>query len=131
MAKCFDLSEIIGLFRKDPDFHKMGMIVSHLGVVRGSSRSATGDVMAVEVAYDHAGVKKIVSDIEMLNGIVKVFVDFNEGRLRTGEDILVVAVGGDIRENVFPALESAVNRIKSEAVKKKEIFGDQETHEWE
>jgi len=29
-------------------------------------------------------------------------------------------VAGDIRENVFPALVNAVNRIKKEASKKKE-----------
>ncbi len=124
MAKRFDLSEIVGLFRNDPAFHRMGMIVTHLGVVRGNSRSSGGDVTAVEVTYDHATINNIICDVEKLEGIVKVFVDFNEGRLHTGEDILVVTVGGDIRENVFPALESAVNRIKSEAVKKKEIFKD-------
>lgn len=124
MAKHFDLTEIIGLFRKDQNFHKMGMIVSHLGVVRASSRSSGASVTAVDVAYDHVIVKKIISDIENLDGVFKVLVDFNEGRLSAGEDILVVVVGGDIRENVFPALESAVNRIKSEAVRKSEIFGD-------
>lgn len=124
MVKVFDISEIIDSFKNDQDSHKMGMIVSHLGVVRGSSRSSGASVTAVEVAYEHAIVRKIISDIEKLDGISKVFVDFNEGLLRTGEDILMVVVGGDIRENVFPALESAVNRIKSEAVRKKEIFGD-------
>jgi molybdopterin synthase catalytic subunit len=29
-------------------------------------------------------------------------------------------VAGDIRENVFPVLEETVNRLKAEAVKKKE-----------
>jgi molybdopterin synthase catalytic subunit len=37
-----------------------------------------------------------------------------------GEEIMAVVVAGDIRENVFPAFVTAVNRIKKEASKKKE-----------
>jgi molybdopterin synthase catalytic subunit len=36
---------------------------------------------------------------------------------------MLVVVAGDIRENVFPVLEETVNRIKKEALSKKEISG--------
>jgi molybdopterin synthase catalytic subunit len=35
---------------------------------------------------------------------------------------MAVAVAGDIRENVFPALIQTVDRLKAEASKKKELF---------
>jgi len=53
-------------------------------------------------------------------GIAEVLVETRQGRLNVGEEILAVVVAGDIRENVFPALVSAVNRIKKEASRKKE-----------
>ena len=44
------------------------------------------------------------------------------GRLSVGDEIMAVVVGGDTREHVFPALMDAVNRIKAEGTKKKELF---------
>ena len=55
-------------------------------------------------------------------GIVKVIVEVNEGHLNVGDEIMAVVVGGDTREHVFPALMSAVDRIKSECSRKKESF---------
>jgi molybdopterin synthase catalytic subunit len=57
-----------------------------------------------------------------MKGIVDVLVEINEGRLAVGDDILAVAVAGDIREHVFSALITAVNRIKKESSQKTEIF---------
>ena len=67
-------------------------------------------------------INDIIIDIKRLTGIIEVIVDTNEGHLEVGDQILAVAVGGDIRENVFPALIETVNRLKKEASKKKERF---------
>ena len=45
----------------------------------------------------------------------------NPGKLKVGDEVMAVAVGGDTREHVFPALVKAVDRIKVEATKKREI----------
>ncbi len=116
-----DLNKMIDSMKRHPEYEKMGMIASHLGVVRGTSRDGQM-VSGIEVAYDHDAVKRIVIDAKSLPGIVEVLVDTNEGHLKVGNEILAVAVGGDIRENVFPALAETVNRIKKEAVKKKEMI---------
>ena len=114
-----DLNKMIEGMKRHPKYEMMGMIASHLGVVRGTSRDGKA-VSGVEVAYDHNAVNRIIIDAKALPGIVEVLVDTNEGHLKVGEEILAVAVGGDIRENVFSALIETVNRIKKEAVKKKE-----------
>jgi molybdopterin synthase catalytic subunit len=49
-------------------------------------------------------------------------VETVNGTLEVGDDIMAVLVGGDTRENVFPSLIKAVDRIKKEGVKKREIF---------
>ena len=117
-----DLNKMVECMKAHPEYEKMGMIASHLGVVRGTSRDGQ-NVKGIEVVYDHDAVNRIVIDVKSLSGIVEVLVDTNEGHLRVGDEIMAVAVGGDIRENVFPALVETVNRIKKDAVKKKEKMG--------
>jgi len=96
------------------------MITSHLGVVRSTSRDGRA-VTSIEVSYDQEALQAVVRDIKKMPGIAEVLVETRQGRLDVGEEILAVVVAGDIRENVFPALVSAVNRIKKEASHKKEI----------
>ena len=114
-----DLNKMIEGVRKNTDPSKVGMITSHLGVVRGASRSGV-EVTSIEVAYDQEAIQTIIRDIKNMPGIAEVLVETREGRLNVGEEIMAVVVAGDIRENVFPALVSTVNRIKKEASKKKE-----------
>jgi molybdopterin synthase catalytic subunit len=88
--------------------------------VRSTSRNGSG-VTSLNVAYDHEALQAVVRDIKKMRGIAEVLVETREGSLSVGEEILAVVVAGDIRENVFPALVTAVNRIKREASHKKEI----------
>jgi molybdopterin synthase catalytic subunit len=53
-------------------------------------------------------------------GIAAVKAHLFTGRRVVGQDVMLVVVAGDIRENVFPVLEEAVNRLKREAVLKRE-----------
>ena len=114
-----DLNKMIKQVKKNTDPSKVGMITSHLGVVRSTSRNGR-EVTGLEVAYDQEALQAVVRDVKKMPGIAEVLVETREGRLSVGEEILAVVVAGDIRENVLPALESAVNRIKKEASRKKE-----------
>jgi molybdopterin synthase catalytic subunit len=117
-----DINNMIQTIREHPGADKIGMIASHLGVVRGTSRSGQG-VTGIDVLYDHDMVRSIVRGMKQRPGIIEILVDTHEGHLKVGDEILAVAVGGDIRENVFPTLEETVNRIKAEASRKTEHFG--------
>ena len=55
---------------------------------------------------------------------MEVVIEINYGRLNVGDEILFVAIGGDIRDNVFPALMKTVDLIKKSASRKREIFED-------
>jgi len=114
-----DLNKMIERVRRSTDPSKVGMITSHLGVVRRTSRDGR-EVTSIEVAYDREALHAVVREIKKMPGIAEVLVETREGRLNVGEEILAVVVAGDIRENVFPALVNAVNRIKKEASRKKE-----------
>jgi len=115
-----NFNEMIQTLKKDPNYSRMGMIASHLGVVR--EFSLTGKrVTGIEIKFKRDMIKKIIRDIKKMPGIFHVLVETSEGRLLVGEEIMAVIVGGDTREHVFPALIAAVDRIKREAGEKREI----------
>ncbi|MBW1704741.1 MAG: molybdenum cofactor biosynthesis protein MoaE [Deltaproteobacteria bacterium] len=116
-----DLNKTIQTLKEHPDYPKMGMIASHLGVVRKTSLNGR-PVTGIEVMFDEDIIQKTISDIEKMSGIVKVIVETNGGTLNVGDEIMAVVVGGDTREHVFPALMTAVDRIKTECSRKKELF---------
>jgi molybdopterin synthase catalytic subunit len=107
--------------RRHPDFNKVGMVASHLGIIRGHSRDGR-KVTGVEVTYDMDVLKDIVNQIKSMPGIVEALVEVTPGLLKVGDEVMYLAVGGDIRENVFPALIKGVEMIKSDASKKREMF---------
>jgi molybdopterin synthase catalytic subunit len=118
-----DIQEMIRKARTHPEAGKIGMVASHLGIVRATSRDGK-PVERIQVTYDHAMLDSIVKDVKKLPGIVQVLVDTKEGTLEIGDEILAVVVAGDIREHVFDALITAVNRIKKEASRKKEYYAE-------
>jgi molybdopterin synthase catalytic subunit len=116
-----DINKMIKTLREHPESRKIGMIATHLGIVRGNSRGG-GKVIHVEVAFDQEKIREITAHAKALDGVIEVLIDTKEGRLKVGDEIMAVAVAGDIRENVFPALIQTVDRLKTEASKKKEFF---------
>lgn len=116
-----DINRMIMKLRRHRESAKIGMIATHLGLVRATSREGD-DVTGMEVTFDHDRIRSVVEDTRKLKGIIEVLVDTNEGRLKVGDEIMAVAVAGDIRENVFPALIQTVDRLKAEASKKKEHY---------
>ncbi len=113
------LSDLITQVRKHPDFGKVGMMLCHNGVVRGTSRDGK-PVSEVTVRVDRNRLDAVLAAIKGMPGIVEVLAHVNEGTLKVGEDVMYVVVAGDIREHVFDAMIAAVNRIKAEVTSKTE-----------
>lgn len=117
-----DISTKIAQMKQEPGFaENVGMVLIHNGVVRGWSRANGAKVTAIEITPDHARMEQIQRDIEGRDGIWKVVVEARQGILQPGDDVLFLIVAGDIRENVKLALSDLLDRIKSEAVTKREI----------
>jgi molybdopterin synthase catalytic subunit len=115
------LAQMIETMKKDPRYRGMGMIASHLGVVRETSLNGTR-VSGIQVTFHQDAIQIIINDIKGMEGIIQVKVETYGGRLNVGDEIMAVVVGGDTREHVFPALMAAVNRIKAEGTSKTEIY---------
>jgi len=118
-----DINKAIADLKKEPGFtENVGMMLVHNGVVRGWSRKDRTEVTAIEVTQDYEKIEEIRKEIEAYDGIFRAVAHAKSGTMLPGDDVLFLIVAGDIRENVKAALADFLDRVKSEAVSKKEIF---------
>ena len=120
-VRTMNLNTMIENIKAHPDYRNVGMIASHLGMVRSFSRDG-GTVSGMDVHFDERKIEDIIKDIKSRPGIVEILIETNRGHLAVGDEIVAVVVAGDIRDNVFPALFDAVNRLKTEAATETEFI---------
>lgn len=119
-----DVNKALADLKKEPGFaDNVGMVLVHNGVVRGWSRKDKGNVVAIRVTPDRERINEICRELSARPGIFRILADALEGELAPGDDVLFLVVAGDIRENVKAVFAELLDRIKSEAVTKEEIFG--------
>ncbi len=117
-----NLAVLIEKIKKHPDYDKVGMILCHNGVVRGTSRNGR-KVTGLKIAVDHEKLKKIIDENKKRPGIVDILVEIDENKeLSVGEDVMFLVVAGDIRDNVIMTLNDALNAIKTTVTKKTEFY---------
>ena len=114
-----DMNALIGKIKERSDFHKVGMILCHNGVVRGTSRDGA-PVSSVRVRADREAIDAVVAEQKTRPGIVEILVEVNEGLLEVGDDLLAIVVAGDIREHVIPVLTDTLNAVKARGTHKQE-----------
>jgi molybdopterin synthase catalytic subunit len=121
-----DISKAIQGLKQRPGFtDKVGMVLVHNGVVRNWSRADGKPVRALEVTPDQEKIESIRQEYLQREGIFEILISANSGTFRPGDDLLFIVVAGDLRENVKPVLAELLDRIKAEAVHKREI-GEEE-----
>jgi molybdopterin synthase catalytic subunit len=117
-----DLTGMIAEIRRHPDFAEAGMLLCHNGVVRGHSRDGR-KVKGLRVVVDHERLERILEEQRRRPGIIAIRVSIAENRnLVIGEDVMILIVAGDIRENVIAVLTDTLNLIKTTVTEKTEYF---------
>ncbi len=117
-----DISKTIAKMKENPAFaENVGMVLIHNGVVRAWSRKGKEHVESLEVTPDLDKIEAIRQEFLKKEGIFDIIVEAKSGRFKPGDDLLFIVVAGDLRENVKPVLADLLDRIKAEAVSKKEI----------
>ncbi|MBQ9733909.1 MAG: molybdenum cofactor biosynthesis protein MoaE [Clostridia bacterium] len=107
---------------------RIGMYLSHNGIVRESNKASVRNgeaerkVKGMLFSYDEEKLNSVIDDAKALDGIYYIRVWLNEGELKTGDDIMYVLIGGDIRPRVVDCLQYLVGRIKNECVVETEIY---------
>lgn len=117
-----DITKMMAAVKSHPDYHKAGMVLYHNGVVRSTSRDGR-KVSGLRVSVDHERLAEILREQRKRPGIVEILVEISEGRdLKVGDDVMLLVVAGDIRENVIASLADTLNAIKSTVTQKTEYF---------
>lgn len=117
-----DINAMMAEFKKHSQIHDCGMILCHNGVVRGYARDGR-KVNGLRVKVDHAKLEEILNKYRQCPGIVDVQIKIEEDKdLSVGDDVMVLIVGGDIRENVIETLTNALNDVKEFVTSKTQYF---------
>lgn len=119
-----DLSRLMQQIKGHPRYSEAGMILIHNGVVRNTARDGR-PVKGLRVHVDHARLREVIDRHKTRPGIIEILVEIAEDRdLSVGEDVMLLVVAGDIRENVIQTLSDTLNAIKSSVTRKTELFAD-------
>ncbi len=116
-----ELTDLIHRIKTHPDYPKVGMILSHTGVVRGTSRDGR-PVSGLDLTVDQAVLQSIISEQKTRPGIIEILVDIQEGSLKVGDRVMFIVVAGDFRDHVIPVLEDTLNAVKKSVTHKTEHF---------
>lgn len=123
LPTCPSMDEWLKEAKAAPDADKVGMYLTHNGIVRGTAKAQvrygdtdTQPVIGMYFSYDAEKVAAAIDATYDLDGIYYVRVWLNEGDLQVGDDIMYVLIGGDIRPHVVDALQFLVSKIKTECV---------------
>lgn len=117
------LADMIKDIKGRPGFEEnVGMLLAHNGVVRGRTRDGSKKVLAMQVTANELRMGEICQELGSRPGIFAISANAIEGLLKPGDDALYLVVAGDIRENVISVMTELLNRIKSEAMNKREYL---------
>jgi molybdopterin synthase catalytic subunit len=117
-----NITSMIDSIKRHPDYHHAGMILCHNGVVRGTSRDGR-QVSGLTISVDDDKLRQVIDRYKQTPGIIEILVEIADNKhLRVGDDVMLLAVAGDIRENVISVLKDTLNAIKTTVTTKTEFF---------
>jgi molybdopterin synthase catalytic subunit len=115
-------NQLIAKIKRHPAYDRVGMILCHNGVVRGTSRDGR-KVTGLRVVVDWDRLAEVLAQHRSRPGIVDILVEIAaDTDLSIGDDVMQLVVAGDIRENVIDALTDTLNAIKTTVTAKTEFF---------
>jgi molybdopterin synthase catalytic subunit len=122
-VKRLNLNRLMDSIRRHPDYHQAGMILCHNGIVRATSRDGR-PVKGLRVVVDHGRLAHVVQAQRQRPGIIDIQAEIAENLdLAVGDDVMLLVVAGDIRENVISVLTDTLEDIKRTVTVKTEFFG--------
>ena len=117
-----NLEKLIEQVKQHPEADRIGMILCHNGIVRGTARDGR-QVSGLRVSVDHDKLWEVIAENKQKPGIVEILVEIAEDRdLVVGDDVMFLMVAGDIREHVIAALTETLNAVKSTVTRKQQFF---------
>lgn len=130
----YTLESLVQKLRKSKDMGKTGAIGTFTGIVRAQNKSARTEYLEFEEYGGLARQKmdEICANLREKEGIIDVLMHHRTGIIPAGEDIVYIVVAAGHREQLFPVLREAIERLKLEVpIWKKEhtVEGEWWVHE--
>ncbi len=113
----FNVNDLLNSIKQKQDFTKTGAIGLFIGVARGETLEGEKvEKLSIEAYEEKADqvLEKICTDLTKKPGIVDVRIHHLLGEFKVGDELVYVAVAGSHRTQLFPVLQEAVERYKSE-----------------
>lgn len=110
------LDSLIHEVRRSKDIEKAGAIGSFTGIVRALTDDTRTEFLEFE-GYEGAAENKmneICAQLKEKEGIIDMRMHHRTGILKAGEDIVYIVVAAGHREQLFPVLREAIERLKLE-----------------
>ena len=118
------VNELVSRVKAHPDIQQAGMILCHNGIVRATARDGRR-VRGLEVSVDSDRLQSLLEVQRRRPGIVDIQVAIEADRfLAVGDDVMVLVVAGDVRENVIAVLKDTLEAIKTTVTRKTEYNAD-------
>ncbi len=145
-----DLREIVNIVLKMPEYHTLSSLIKKIrksskieesgaiGTFTGIVRAQTGDTHTEYLEFEEYPVlsrqkmDEICADLRGRKGIIDVQMHHKTGVIPAGEDIVYIVVAACHREELFPVLREAIERLKAQVpIWKKEhtVKGDWWVHD--
>ncbi len=128
------LDLLVARARRSPRYKEAGAIGTFTGLVRemaGNERTTALEFESFD-AVAKERIRAIEDDLKKREGILEVYIHHGTGRIEAGEDIVFIVILSGHREELFPALRDAIERVKAEVpIWKKEhtVSGDYWVHD--
>lgn len=110
------LNSLIARIRRSKDIEKAGVIGSFTGIVRAVTKDKRTEFLEFEEDSEVARQKmnKICTELKQKDGIIDVLMHHKTGIIQKGGDIVYIVVAAAHREQLFPVLREAIERLKAE-----------------
>jgi molybdopterin synthase catalytic subunit len=110
------LDHLIAKIKKSPKAREAGAIGTFTGIVRELAGGERTEALEFECFDEIARerIKAIEDDLKKQKGILEVLIYHRTGRIEAGEDIVFIVILSGHRDELFPALKEAIERVKAE-----------------
>lgn len=110
------LESLVKRIRQTGEIEKAGAIGTFTGIVRAISENARTEFLEFETYSEVARQKmdEICQQLKQKDGIIDVLMHHRTGVIQKGEDIVHIVVAAGHREQMFPVLREAIERLKAE-----------------
>lgn len=128
------LDYLLARVKQSPRYKEAGAIGTFTGLVREMAGNEKTTALEFE-SFDEVmkeRIKAIEEDLKKRKGILEVLIHHRTGHIEAGEDIVFIVILSGHREELFPALKDAIERVKAEVpIWKKEftVGGDFWVHD--